>query len=352
VTTARSRDPPPRTATGRPRGSILLVHDRPADLETMESILAPILGPIGHRLVKVRSGREALAQLGRHDFALVLVDEEMAAGAGAETAAAVREQARDRHVPVVVTAFARGAALAQHDDFLSAASHELRTPLTSLKLELANLARLVHRGETVADERVAAKVAKIEGQADRLHRLIDGLLDVSRIASGRLDLLLEEVDLAEIALDVGHRLRAEAARAGCPLRVRAQGPIIGRWDHARLEQVAVNLASNALKYGAGKPVEIAATAAGRRGRLWVRDHGVGIDPHDQARIFERFERAASVRHVGGIGVGLWVVKHIVDGLGGTISVESQLGAGSTFTVELPLAPPNGSSARYRIHSHS
>jgi PAS domain S-box-containing protein len=230
-------------------------------------------------------------------------------------------------------------ALAHRDDFLSVASHELRTPLTSLKLDLANLARLSQRGQAVPAERLAAKVAKIEGQTDRLHRLIDELLDVSRIVSGRLELHLEDVDLAALAVDYAQRLREEAARVGCPLNVRTEGPVVGRWDRARLDQVLANLVSNALKYGSGKPVEIAVTASApaHHARLVVRDRGLGIAPPDQARIFERFERAASSRHFGGIGLGLWIVKQIVDALGGTVAVESQLGAGSTFTVELPIA---------------
>jgi len=226
-------------------------------------------------------------------------------------------------------------ALAHRDDFLSVASHELRTPLTSLKLDLANLARGARRGVTVPAERLAAKLAKIENQANRLHRLIDELLDVSRIASGRLELQLEDVDLAQLARDFAARTREEAARTGSALEVRADGPVVGRWDRARLEQVLANLVSNALKYGAGKPVEIAVSGSAPRARLVVRDQGLGIAPRDQARIFERFERAASSRHYGGIGLGLWIVKQIVDALGGTVAVESELGAGSTFTVELP-----------------
>jgi len=226
-------------------------------------------------------------------------------------------------------------AVAHRDDFLSVASHELRTPLTSLKLELANLVRSARRAEALPSERLLTKLAKLDGQTDRLHRLINELLDVSRISSGRLELHLEEVDLAQVAADVGQRFRAEAERVGSALQVHSTEPVLGIWDRSRLEQVVTNLVSNALKYGECKPVEIAAEGRDGRARLVVRDHGIGIPPHDQRRIFGRFERAASSRHFGGIGLGLWIVKEIVDAFGGTVAVQSAVGVGSTFTVELP-----------------
>jgi PAS domain S-box-containing protein len=230
-------------------------------------------------------------------------------------------------------------AVMQRDDFLSVASHELRTPLTSLKLELANLRRIAERCEgTVPRPRLEDKLTKIDAQAERLHRLINELLDVSRISSGRLDLEIEELDLARAALDVGARFQEEAARVGCPLTIVAPEPVIGRWDRNRVEQVITNLLSNALKYGDRKPVRVE-VAGGPQALLKVRDHGIGISPTDQQRIFERFERASSTRNFGGIGLGLWIVKEIVDALGGTVRVESEIGAGSTFIVGLGFDGP-------------
>jgi PAS domain S-box-containing protein len=224
-------------------------------------------------------------------------------------------------------------AVVQRDDFLSVASHELRTPLTSLKLELTNLSRLAQRSAgVVPPERLTEKLTKIEGQSDRLHRLIDELLDVSRISSGRLELDLEEMDLARLALEVGARFQDEAQRLGCDLVIRAPDRVMGRWDRNRLEQVITNLLSNALKYGNCKPVELEVTGEPSP-RLLVRDHGLGISAVDQQRIFERFERASSTRNFGGIGLGLWIVKEIVTALNGQVRVESEPGAGSTFTVE-------------------
>jgi signal transduction histidine kinase len=223
------------------------------------------------------------------------------------------------------------------DEFLSVASHELRTPLTSLRLEVANLLRLARRNEFNADARLVARVEKIDAQTARLHRLVDELLDASRIAAGRLELELEEMNLAEVVEEVGRRFHDEAARLGCVLGVRAPLAAVGYWDRGRVDQVVSNLIANAIKYGEGKPIEVSVATAEDRALVMVRDNGVGIALGDHERIFGRFERAVSSRNYGGIGVGLWTVKQIVDALKGTVTVDSQPGMGATFTVALPRA---------------
>ena len=227
-------------------------------------------------------------------------------------------------------------AIILRDDFLSVASHELRTPLTSLKLEVANLSRIARRDSTDGAPRLMAKVEKIDSQAARLHRLIDELLDVSRIAAGRLELHVETVDLAQVVNEVGARFTDEAARVGSALNVHAPTAVVGRWDKSRLDQVVTNLVSNAIKYGDSKPIDVSVEGAGDRAVVVIRDRGLGISPNDHERIFGRFERAASSRHYGGIGLGLWIVKQIIDALGGTVKVDSTPGDGSAFRVELPL----------------
>ena len=181
---------------------------------------------------------------------------------------------------------------------------------------------------------------------ERLTALINSLLDISRITAGRLDLDLEPVDLAAVVRDAAARFREDLARAGCALQIQTDGSCSGEWDRVRLEQVVTNLLSNAAKYGASRPIEV--TVSGTRRRASFRS-GITASGFrgDQARIFERFQRAVSDRHYGGLGLGLWIVRQIVDGLGGSIRVESEPGEGSTFTVLLPR--PRASAGRHHDH---
>jgi PAS domain S-box-containing protein len=237
-------------------------------------------------------------------------------------------------------------ALQVRDDFLSVASHELKTPLTSLQLQLQLLWRSLPETDAHGNPHPARKrIESTRRPAERLHQLVNTLLDVSRIRADRLALERETVDFASLLQEVVARSEADASGAGCRLVLEAPAPVIGRWDRLRLEQVVTNLLSNAIKYGASQPVELSVVQEGSTARLTVRDHGIGIAPEHQARIFQRFERAVSERHYGGFGLGLWIVRQIVESLGGTIRVESQPGQGATFTVSLPLEPPargNGS----------
>jgi PAS domain S-box-containing protein len=236
-------------------------------------------------------------------------------------------------------------ALQIRDDFLSVASHELKTPLTSLQLQLQLLWRSLP--ETDADGHPHPARKRIEATrrpAERLHQLVNNLLDVSRIRAGRLALERETVDFAALLQDVVNRSEADAAGAGCKLVLRADSPVVGRWDRLRLEQVVTNLLSNALKYGASHPVELSVVQEGSSARLTVKDHGIGVAPENQARIFQRFERAVSERHYGGFGLGLWIVRQIVESLGGDIRIESQLGQGSTFIVTLPIESSSSNKA--------
>jgi len=175
----------------------------------------------------------------------------------------------------------------------------------------------------------------IEREDRRLARFVDELLDLGRIRTGRLHFTFEEVDLGTVVRDVAARLGAEVAKSGSSLSITTDGRPVGQWDRFRLDQVVTNLMLNAIKFSLGKPIEISVRAHERRATLAVRDQGVGIPPEMQERIFQPFERAVSSRHYGGLGLGLHIVRTIVEGLGGTVRVESKLGAGSTFTVELP-----------------
>jgi len=237
---------------------------------------------------------------------------------------------------------ARGAVKLR-DEFLSIASHELKTPLTSLRLKVDGILRMTAAApETPIDvPKLSARVHTIDKQLDRLSELVDALLDVSRAAAGRLQLKVEDVDLTEVVTGAAERFKDDLANAKCSLSIVITGPagqkspIVGRWDRLRLDEVITNFLSNAVKYGAGKPVQIRVSASDSTATVEVEDHGIGISPTDQERLFKRFARVASPEHYGGFGLGLWIVKVLVEAMGGRVSVRSAVGRGSVFVAELP-----------------
>jgi signal transduction histidine kinase len=231
-------------------------------------------------------------------------------------------------------------AVRLRDEFIAVASHELKTPLTPLNLRLQSLRRELDKGGPVLDpSRLREHVAALQRQSKRLSTLVESLLDVSRLEAGRLELNLEYVDLSVLAREVTGRFAAQAVRSGTPLEVRANEPVVGIWDQVRLEQVVSSLLSNALKYGSGRPVLVLVERGPRGARLTVKDEGIGISPEHLPRIFDRFERAVSAEHFGGLGLGLYLTRHLVEAFGGTIRASSEPGHGATFEVDLPLASP-------------
>jgi signal transduction histidine kinase/ActR/RegA family two-component response regulator len=235
-------------------------------------------------------------------------------------------------------------ALKARDAFLSVASHELKTPLSALQLQTDVLLRL-HKD---MPESMAEKLHRINRQVGRLNKLVVQLLEVSRIRDGRLELEPERVELNALVREVASRFEEQARSAKSALHVRSAGRVFGSWDPLRLDQVISNLLANAVKYGAGKPIEVEVSAAEQRALVRVRDYGVGVAPADQARIFDRFERAHAQNKVEGFGLGLWISKQIVDTMGGAITVSSTPGIGSAFTVELPcleIEPARDGQAR-------
>jgi predicted ATPase/signal transduction histidine kinase len=230
-------------------------------------------------------------------------------------------------------------AVRLRDEFLSVASHELNTPLASLTISTQALhdSAHAHREDPQAIVRLADL---IDRQAQRLSRLVSDLLDVTRLHEKQLVLSLESLDLAALVRDVVSRSAAQLERAGC-VTTLALEPVELRGDRGRLEQVLSNLLSNAMKFGPGRPIAISVSAQATRALLTVADQGIGIDPARQARIFGRFERGVSSTHYGGLGLGLYICRQIVDAHGGLIRVDSPVGEGASFTVELPLAGPPG-----------
>jgi PAS domain S-box-containing protein len=223
-------------------------------------------------------------------------------------------------------------AIRLRDEFLSIASHELRTPLTALQLQLERLEELTAAGPP----KLSGKVSGAVRSTQRLGVLIDSLLDVSRIATGQLSLRPHEMDLRPAVEELLDGLRDGADRAGSQLTLSGVESLRGEWDQVRLEQLITNLVANAIKYGAGRPIEVTVERTADSAVISVRDHGPGIAPDDMRRIFDRFERASSVRHHGGFGLGLYVSREIARAHGGRIEVENAEDGGARFTVRLPL----------------
>jgi len=237
-------------------------------------------------------------------------------------------------------------AVRLRDDFLSVASHELRTPITSLMITVGRLLRWGAAGSSLPPASLGAGLERVKRNTDRLRRLTDELLDVTRIEHGRLDLRPVTVDLGALARQVVDDLRFELASAACAAQIDADEAVAGVWDPSRMEQVITNLITNALKFGPGHPIEITVRNAGEVAVLSVRDYGVGIEPSRQPYVFDRFERAVSTTHYGGLGLGLYIAHRIVKAHGGELRVESQPGRGATFTLTLPWSapPPKGASS--------
>lgn len=231
------------------------------------------------------------------------------------------------------------AAIRARDEFLAVAGHELRTPLAALMLQIESVRLAMSTGAVATQpERFSARLDKTFGHALRLARLVDGLLDVSRVADGRVELAIEDVDVAALVRDTCERFTEDATRTGCELRVVAPVPCPGRFDPQRLEQIVSNLLSNAMKYGASKPVTVRCERRDGRVIVSCEDHGIGIAAEDRERVFGRFERAVSERNYAGLGIGLWITRELVSAHGGTVTLESEVGRGSTFTVSLPVKP--------------
>ncbi|WP_224249069.1 hybrid sensor histidine kinase/response regulator [Hyalangium gracile] len=233
-------------------------------------------------------------------------------------------------------------AIRVRDEFLSIAAHELKTPLTAMELQLSLLDRTatgVLQGTASAAEKLVTKIQQIARQVERLTGLTANLLDVSRAVAGRLMIAPEDTDFGSVIEDVLDKFLEQAERADCELRVDLEPGCVGHWDRLRLDQIVTNLLSNAIKYGAGTPVELRLRSQGDSAMLTVKDFGIGIAIEDQTRVFERFERAVSSRHFGGLGLGLWIVRQVVTAMGGAITVKSEPGSGSEFTVVLPKMPP-------------
>jgi signal transduction histidine kinase len=230
------------------------------------------------------------------------------------------------------------AAVRVRDEFLSMASHELKTPLTSLKLQLGLARTAMSDAQGELAQKLTPKLQTMERQLSRLNALTGSLLDVTSLSSGKLRLESRRTELVALVREAVERLGPDFARAGCEVRLEGVEEVGGWWDPLRLDQVVVNLLSNAAKYGQGKPIHLNVQVRGGSAVLVVKDEGIGISEEAQRRLFRKFERAVPAQHYGGLGLGLYISRTLVEAMGGTIQVESQPGKGATFMVTLPCEP--------------
>ena len=369
---------------------VLLVDDREDNILALKVALKDG----GYELFEAHTGSKAIELASQHDFFVILLDVQMPVLNGFETASRIREQDRSRHTPIIfVTAshdaetnvqlgydvgavdylfkpintvilrakvgvfaelyrraeqlreaavkereveFLQGALRAR-DEFLSIASHELKGPMTPLNLQLESFIKMFESGsfKDVSSDRILRMLRTSMDQVHRLNDLIDQLLDVSRIRVGKLDISKSVFDLNHAVNEVIRLHDNEIKSSGCSVKILERLPCLGSWDKSRIEQVFTNLLTNAIKYGAGKPIEIEVQCNSQWAQLKVKDFGIGIDRKDHERIFNRFERAVSPANYGGMGLGLYITSQIVEFHEGKIRVESELGKGATFIVELP-----------------
>lgn len=302
----------------------------------------------------IRAIRDAAVRVGQGDFHLPLpaatTDELGQAEEAVNHMSALIEesrvrleqkvQERTRELEMLAAENARlyeeaSVAVKARDEYLSVASHELRNPLTALHLQLQLLERAMRShspGSSTPDE----ILHRCQQQARRLRALLDELLDLTRLRLGRLELHRDRCDLSSLVCETTADFAIEAARAGSEIRIHARDPLVGNFDPVRVRQVVTNLISNALKYGEGQPIDVSVERRGGRAQITVRDHGLGIPEDQQARIFERFERATDDKSIAGLGLGLYVSKQITETHGGSLQLWSQPQQGSAFTMDLPI----------------
>jgi signal transduction histidine kinase len=229
-------------------------------------------------------------------------------------------------------------AVELRDEFIAVLGHELRNPLSTLYLHVQALQLQLETGpEALPRERMRAEMGTILRRLQRFGALLERVFDASRIGSGQLSLKQEDdVDLGAAVQEWVVSHEQELRAAGCAASCQLEPGVVGRWDRARIDQILDNLLGNALRYGAGRPIEVRVSAERTHAIFTVRDHGIGIDPADHERVFERYVRADRGHRSPGLGLGLWVVDTICRAMGGSVSLDSKLGSGATFIVRLPI----------------
>jgi signal transduction histidine kinase len=248
----------------------------------------------------------------------------MPAGPGSSSVAELRQRVAELTV-----------AAAARDTFITVAAHELRNPLVPIVGQIDLLLSAVRSGRC-PPERVEQWLELIQHTMRHFLRRAGVLLDVSRIASGGRQLSPEPFDLVALLTEIVTDHAAAAHHAGTTITVRVPASLPGTWDRLAVEQIADNLVSNAIKYGAATPVELDAASRGEHVVIRVRDYGGGISAADRERVFGRFAQAVGQgKRRNGFGVGLWLVRQLAEAMGGAVDIESASGGGALFIVVLP-----------------
>ncbi|BBP70684.1 hybrid sensor histidine kinase/response regulator [Pseudomonas sp. Seg1] len=235
-------------------------------------------------------------------------------------------------------------AVRMRDDFMSIVAHEVRTPLNGLILETQLRKMHLARDNAAAFtlDKMHAMVDRDERQIKSLIRLIEDMLDVSRIRTGKLSIRPNRFDLVQLVSNLLQNFAQQIEVAETTVTFEAESPVEGCWDEFRIEQVISNLLTNALRYGGRSPIQVRVYRQGNQARVEVQDHGIGISEENQKRIFQQFERVSAKTVVAGLGLGLFISEQIVAAHGGSIVVESQINEGALFRVCLPIEE-NGKS---------
>jgi two-component system phosphate regulon sensor histidine kinase PhoR len=236
-------------------------------------------------------------------------------------------------------------------EFIDNLSHELRTPVTTIGLLTETLARDAEVAGDGVPAKMRERIGKLEVETGNIAQMISELLDLAMIESGGRELHLDDVNLGEVAAGSADRLRPFAERQGVRVTVEVENDLPPvRGEAVRLAQVFANLLHNAVKFSPpSSVVEVRVRREGDAVAASVEDRGIGIGPGDQTRIFERFYKADRARtRGGGTGLGLAIARHIVEGHGGEIGVESEEGRGTTFTFRVPIAAEHIASPAPRV----
>lgn len=225
------------------------------------------------------------------------------------------------------------AAIAARDEFIAIAAHELRNPMTPIVGQVQLLLSRARREQ--ASPALLQGLETLEVAVDHYVRRATTLLEITRLNTEQVRLEPSAFDLSDLVRACIRKYEQLATRAGSTLDCELHAPVDGTWDHLAMEQILENLISNAIRYGDGEPVRVELDSHPEWVEVRVIDQGIGIAPMDRERIFQRFERASSAPRSGGFGIGLWLSSKLVQAQGGTLTLQSEPGQGSTFTVRLP-----------------